>query len=251
MQNESYNHRVLQVGNYVGLKFEEGWWFLHVLENEYIELKPWILMNEDNEREPIAPQTAGSPDDEIVDAVERQLVTPRSNEQNLVFQLMVGASPSRMQVYPIYGRDRRPNLVGGAEPGSPQVPISGYDSPYNNPSKFGEFFTVNGISDLQLQAYNPMDEPAEARISFGVNKFKYAVVDDINTMRGFIQGQAPWRSHVMGLGAQRNDQVRAPSWLMDNFGDAVMSTREILESGNDIDNGVLNGNVTPENGVME
>lgn len=231
MQDENTNHRLLQTGNYAGLKFEDGWLFIHVLETEYIELKPWILMNQDEERAPIAPGEEGSPDDEIRDSVERRLITPDTNERNLIFQNFVGVAPSRMQIYPIYGRDGVPNLAGGAEPGKPQVPITGFDSPYNNPCSQAEFFTLEGISDLSLQAYNPMDEEAEARISFHVNKMKYAVIDDMEQMRGFLQGQIPWRAHTIGLGAQNNDQRRAPSWLTDKFGDVMYSTQEILESG--------------------
>ena len=234
MQDENPNHRLLQTGNYAGLKFEEGWFFIHILETEYIELKPYILMNETNERDEIAPEMAGSADDEILDQVERQLVAPRRNERNLLFQNFVGVAPSRMQLYPVFGRDRSPNLVGGAEPGNPQVPLNGYDSPYNNPSVQGELFTAEGINDLKLQAYNPMDEAAEARVSFHVNKLKYAVIDDLSRMGGFLRGEIPWRSHAVGLGAQTNDQVRAPSWMLDKFGDAIYTTREILE---DTDNG--------------
>jgi hypothetical protein len=229
MQDENPNHRVLQTGHYAGLKFEEGWFFIHVLETEFTELKPWILLNENGNRDVIAADTAGSTDDEIVDEVERHLVTPRDNEQNLVFQLLVGVSPSRMRVYPLFGRDRAPNLTGGAEPGSPQLAFDGYDSPYNNPSTQAEFFNVNGIDQLQLQAFNPMNEPSEARLSFHVNKMKYAVIDDIGVMADFIQGRKTFRDHSMGLGAQSTDQVRAPGWLMDKFGDAVMTTKEILE----------------------
>lgn len=240
MQDENPRHRVLKTGNYAGLKFQEGWFFIHVLETEFIELKPWILLNENNNRAEIAGETAGSADDEVVDEVERHLVTPDSNEQNLVFQIMVGVAPSRMQLYPVFGRDRAPNLAGGAEPGDPQVPLSGEDSPYNNPSTQGEIFTVNGIGQLQLQAYNPMPEPAEARVSFHVNKMKYAVVDNVEVMADFIQGTRPFRDHSMGLGAQTNEQLRAPTWLMDRFGDVVMTTQEILEQA-ETEGGQMNG----------
>lgn len=229
MQDENPNHRLLQTGNYAGLKFEEGWFFIHVLETEFIELKPFILLNENNEREAIAPATAGTTDDEILDRVERELVTPRKNERNLIFQNFVGVAPSRVQLFPVFGRDRSPNLVGGSEPGNAQVPLNGYDSPYNNPSAQGELFTTEGMNDMKLQAYNPMEEETEVRVSFHVNKLKYAVIDDLNRMGGFLRGEIPWRSHSVGLGAQTNDQVRAPSWMLDKFGDAIYTTREILE----------------------
>lgn len=229
MHKNKQEGRTLKTGQYAGLKFKEGWLFIHVLETEQVELKPWILMNENEERNPIGANTAGSEDDEIVDAVERELVEPRGSEQNLIFQLQIGIAPSRMQVFPIFGRDKSPNLTGGVEPGEkPQVWATGYDSPYNNPSPQAEIFTTNNISSLALQAYNPMDESAQARLSINVNKMKYAVVEDEDLMLSFIQGQQPFRDHSMGLGAQQQDQLRAPSWMQEKFGDVMLSTEEIL-----------------------
>lgn len=238
MHHENQRTRAVQTGHYVGLEFEQGWFFINVIQTEQIDLKPYILLNENENRAEIAPQTAGSPDDGIRDSVGRILTTPEDSEQNLIFQLLVGIAPSRMQVFPIYGRDRRPNLTGGAQPGEAQVPLDGFDTPYNNPSLEGEFFTMNDMEELQLQPYNPTDEPLEARLSFHVNKFRYTVVEDVNLMRAFLDGQVNFRDHSMGLGAQTTDQIRAPGWLIERFGDVIMTTREIYEateSGNEID----------------
>lgn len=229
MHSEDYEHRNLQMGNYLGLKFEEGWFFTIIQETEYIELKPWILMNSSDTRGTISANTAGSQDDEIEDTIARHLVEPADDEQNLIFQLSVGIAPSRMQVYPIFGRDRSPNLQGGAEPQDPQVPMTGFDTPYNNPTSQGEIFTVDGMSNLSLQAYNPMDEAEEARLSIGVNKMKYVVIDDVEVMADFVQGRRPVRAHPVGLGSQTSEQVRTPTWMEDAFGDAIKTTEEILE----------------------
>lgn len=231
MHNQNVQGRLLNTGHYAGLKFEEGWFFVHVLETEYAELKPWTLLNENEERAEIAPQTPGSTDDQIVDSVERELVEPRGNEKNLIFQTYLGVSPSRVQIFPFFGRNRSPNLTGGAEPGKPQIFLNGYDSPYNNPSEQSEIFTINSMDTLALQAYNPMTEPAEARVSMHVNKIKYAAVEDVDMMKAFIQGQRPFRDHTMGLGVQDKEQIKAPGWLQDRFGDLIMSTEEILQSG--------------------
>lgn len=229
MKDRYANNRSVKTGHYVGLKFDDGWFFVNVIETESLELKPYILQNKDNERAAIPAGEAGSQDDNIIDEVRRQLVEPDGNEQDLIFQILVGVAPSRMQIYPFFGRDRAPNLGGGAEPGSPQVPLSGYDSPYNSPTLQGEMFTVNDMEDLQLQAYNPMREAKEARLSIYVTKFKYTVVEDTDLMRSFIDGQTPFRDHAMGLGAQSNDQIRAPGWMMDRFSDVILTTREIYE----------------------
>ena len=247
MRPEQDQTRLLETSNYLGLKFDEGWWFVQLLETEFIELKPWTLLNENGNRAEIAANTAGSEDDEIRDDRDRKYLVPRDEEQNLIFQIQYGIDPSRMQVYPIFGRDRAPNLRGTAEPETDQVPISGYDSPYNNPTQQSEFYTVNDMETPSLQAYNPMDEPAEAKLSFAVNKMKYATIEDIGTQRAFLQGQLPARLVPVGLGAQRRDQLRAPQWLTDAFGSSIRTTEEILNS---TENSNLRSNV-PGSGAID
>lgn len=228
MKNIDENGSRLLTGQYLGLKFSSGWFFTRVLETEFIELKPWILLNENENRDVIAAQTAGSQDDEVQDTLDRHFLIPEDSEQNLVFQIKYGIEPSRMQIYPIFGRDRTPNLAGTAEPGEPQIPVNGFDSPYNDPTEQTESFIVNGQEFPSFQAYNPMDEAEEARLSFHVNKMKYAVITDINVMKAMLQGNQPAKLHPMGLGAQRRDQISIPTWMSRNFGDNVYTTEEIL-----------------------
>lgn len=241
-QNETGKR--LLTGQFIGLKFEEGWLFAHVLETEFIELKPWIVLNENDNRDVIGAQTSGSEDDEVKDALDRRQLMPNDSEQNLIFQIRYGVAPSRMQVFPIFGRDRAPNLTGTSEPGEPQVPVTGYDSPYNEPSEQTEQFIVNGQDFPSFQAYNPMDEAKEARVSFHVNKLKFAVVEDTGLKKAMLQGQQPAKLHPVGLGAQRRDQVSTPAWLNDNFGEEIESTQQILSHGED-DSSNGNGQTVP------
>lgn len=247
MRKEYQDSRLLQTGNYLGLKFDEGWWFVNVLETEFIELKPWTLLNENGNRAEIAAQTAGSEDDEVTDDRDRHYLVPRDEEQNLIFQVQYGIAPSRMQVFPFYGRDRAPNLRGTAEPGGSQIPVTGFDSPYNDPTQQSELFTVNDQEFPAFQAYNPMDEAEEAKLSFHVNKMKYATIEDIGTQRAFLEGRLRYRPHPMGLGAQRRDQIRAPQWLTDAFGSSIRTTDEILNSTEQAD---LRSNV-PGSGALD
>lgn len=228
MEGNAKQTRLLEEGHYVGMKFQEGWWFFHVIGRETIDLKTYTLDNENGNKDVIAPRTAGSEDDEITDSRDRNYLLPKDSEQNLVFQVLFGIEPSRMQVYPFFGRNRSPNLRGKAEPGTIQVPYDGFDSPYNNPSTDAELFTVNDQERPAFQAYNPMREPAEAKVSFHVNKLRYATVDDVGLMKAMLQGQVPARTHMTSLGAQNSDQLRAPNWLQDTFGDEIMTTEEIL-----------------------
>lgn len=232
MRDNNRGPNFLGTGDYLGLEFADaGWWFTHVIQTEEIELKPWILLNENENRDVIAAETAGSEDDLFKDTVGREFIVPNDDEKNMIFQVRFGIAPSRMQIYPFFGRDRSPNLRGTAEPGEPQVAFTGFDSPYNNPTRQAEIFTINSMSQPSLQAYNPMPEDEEARVSVHVNKIKYATIEDKDLMKAMIQGQVPFREHPMGLGAQKQDQIKAPGWLQDNFADVMHTTEEILASG--------------------
>lgn len=231
---------MLEPGHFLGVKFSEGWLFFHVLEREFIELKPWILMNENENRDVIAAETEGVEDDKIQDTQGREYVVPDSKDRNLLYQVRFGVAPSRMQVYPIFGRDRSPNLIQNSEPGEPEVPVTGFDSPYNAPTQQSEFLTFNAQELPALQAYNPMSEAKEARLSFHINKMKWAVVEDVGLMRAMLQGLQPAKLHAAGLGAKRRDQLSPPAWLTDRFGNQMKTTKEILESGDDAQTGGRN-----------
>lgn len=230
MRNQKQDPMFLRSGHYVGLKFEEGWLFINVIESNSIDLKPWVLLNENGNRDVIAPDTAGSDDDEILTQNAVEIVEPRGGERELFFQLFVGVEPSRMQLESRFGRNIYPNLENSNEPGDNQVWIDGYESPYNRPSPRSEVVTFNQQDKLALQAYNPMDEPREARLSIHVNKVRYAVVEDVGLMRAFIQGQRPFKSYLTGNSIEKQGQQKVPNWMSDAFGDVIMTTEEILSS---------------------
>jgi len=230
MAYNTLQDELLKTGHYVGLRFSDGWFFAHVLETEYLELRPWIPYNQDGERGQLGPQEAGAPQENVIeDVTGRDLVVPRENERELMFQTFMGISPSRLQIFPYFGRNSRPNLAGGAEPGKNQVPIDGYDSPYNNPTRQSEVIGVNNMSDLSVQPYNPTSQYVEPRLSFHVNKFKFAAIENTDLMRAFIEGQKNFRDNIVGLGAREQEQEPAPGWVQSNFGDIIYTTEEILE----------------------
>lgn len=224
---------MLKTGMFAGLKFDKGWWFIQVVGNEYIEAKPVLLQNENENRGPIAPETAGVDTDQIEDNQGRQILEPDDSDRNTVHQIMYGVAPSRMQVFTLYGRDRNEALQDYDEPGEPAAYINGFDSPYNNPTREAEVFYVNSMSPLRLQAYNPTDEAAEARLSFHVNKLRYTTVTDKGLMKAMLQGQQPARLSMMGDGVQNQNQVGIPNWIDEAFNEHILTTDEILESESD------------------
>jgi len=228
MNPEQRDTRLLQTGDRVGLKFNSGWLFLQVIGTEYVELKPWILMNENQNRAAIAPQTAGYDADEIQDPLSRDLLEPNKDRRDEVFQILYGVAPSRMQVFRLYGRNRNTALENYDAPGDPAAYLNGFDSPYDNPSSVSELFYVNAMSPLRLQAYNPMDEAKEARLSFHVNKLRYNVITNENLMKAMLQGQTPAKLTMMGDGVSNSDELDVPDWINEAFGDNIYSTNEIL-----------------------
>jgi hypothetical protein len=247
MQHKQRDTRKTRPGHYFGLKFQSGYLFFNVIGTEYVELKPFILKNENGNRAEIAAQTAGDEDDRLHDPNEVPLIEPEDEDRNLFFHIMYGIEPSRMQVFQRYGRDRNESLINYDEPGDPAPITNGFDSPYNNPSRESEFIVANDMSQPKLQAYNPMDEPAEARLSIHITKLRFAVIDDPGTQRALLQGQIPSRIMMVGGGAQDGDQTKAPSWVTSTFGDELRSAQEILTTS-DADTG--GGNQGGAGGVV-
>lgn len=230
MINGNKESKLDRGGHYIALKFEEGWWFVQAMITSYEEIKPWTLKNEDGDREEIAPNTAGT-EDEIRDEANRLLLEPNDSERGTINQLLFGIAPSRIQLIPAFGREQNLGLEETMRAGEDEVWIDGFDSPYNNPTRASEIYYINDMSRLRLQAYNPTDEPLEAKLTIGVNRIQYATVNDVNVMKAMLQGQVPVHKHPMGLGSTESDQLSMPTWLTNAFGEYIKTTEEILEEG--------------------
>jgi len=227
---EAFRDEMVEPGHFVGLKFDSGWWFIQAIGTEYVEVKPWVLENEDENRDVVGAGEAGVNTQNIVDTNNNKILEPNDEDRNIVHQVFYGVEPSRMQVFSLFGRDRNKALENYDEPGEPGVFFDGFDSPYNHPDPKTEVFYVNSMAPLRFQPYNPMDEPAEARLSFHVNKIRYTTVTDMGLMKAMLQGQQPAKLEMMGLGVQDSDQVGVPSWTRDAFSEHIHTTREILDS---------------------
>lgn len=221
---------VLQTGHFLGLKFDEGWWFTQVLSTSQLELKPWQLLNDSDNRAEIPANTAGNPDT-IVDENNRKLLEPNDDERSLIFQIRTGIAPSRIQLFPQFGREQNLGLENSITPGEDEIWVSGYDSPYNDATEQGEVFYINNMAPLRLVAFNPNDEPLPAKASFLVNKVHYATVTDINLMKAMLQNQVTAKKHPAGLGATDTDQLDLPEWVSRAFGEHIYETEEILAEG--------------------
>lgn len=229
MSVNSYRDKLVQPGHFIGLKFDKGWWFIQAIGIEYVEAKPWTLENSNGNRNTLSANTSGTNDQNIADSNSNRILEPNDEERNTVHQIFYGVSPSRMQVFTLFGRDRNVALEDYDEPGEVGAWMSGHDSPYDNPAPETEVFYINDMAPLRFQPYNPMSESHEAKMSFHVNKIRYITVTNKNVMKAILQGQQPGKMVMMGLGANDNDQVGIPSWLNRAFGEHIYTTGEILE----------------------
>lgn len=244
MNTDQRDNRKTQISHALGLKFQQGYFFVRIIGREYVEAKPFVLRNENGNRAELAAGEVGVDNDQIQDQNGNTLLRPNEDEKNLIFHQMYGVSPSRAQVFEIFGRNRNNNLQDFDAPGEIAAYTAGYDSPYNNPTRESEMFTVAEQTRPKLQAYNPTSEAITARASFHVEKLRYSVIEDEDTQKAMLQGNIPSRIAAVGGGVQDNGQVRAPEWLTDLFGDSVRTASEILTTeGSSNGTGAANGSV--------
>lgn len=236
MTHPNLESELVEPGHFVGLKFNSGWWFIQCIGTEYTEVKPWTLLNDEGNRDVIPAETAGINNQNITDSNDNRILEPNDEDRNTIHQVFYGIHPSRMQVFSLFGRDRNVALEDFDEPGEVGVYFNGFDSPYDNPDPKTEMMYVNSIAPFRLQPYNPMSEPAEARLSLHVNKIRYITVTDKMLMKAMLQGQQRAKLEMAGLGVQDADQVGVPSWLSSAFGEHIHTTREILEAEDSEDN---------------
>lgn len=227
---EHIDRRFLTTGHFLGLKFSEGWWFTNILETEFSEIKPFTLNNENGNKAAIAAQTAGN-EDRIQDSSSNDIIIPDDDEKQLIFQTLFGIRPARAQVFFLSGRNRNRAIQDYDEPGDLAPIVNGLDSPYNNPNPQAfEMFTINDIAAPKLEAFNPMDEAKEVKVSIHVEQLKYATITDIDMMRAFLEGQINAKLQPAGAaGSLRQTQVRAPTWLQNAFGEHIKTTEEIFK----------------------
>lgn len=230
MKGDYKDGGLLRTGHFLGLKFDDGWWFVQVLATSELELKPWQLLNSNGNRAELAANTEGNIDD-VADENGRLLLEPNDSERDLIFQVQLGIAPSRIQLFPQFGRDQNLGLETEITPGEDEVWATGYDSPYNSPTSQAEVFYINNMSRLGLVGYNPNDEPLPAKLSIHINKIHYATVTDINLMKAMLQNQVTAKKHPMGLGATDRYQIGLPEWVERAFGEHVYETNTILAEG--------------------
>lgn len=141
----------------------------------------------------------------FVDSSERKLLDP--DRENLVFHYFLGISPSRLELYRQFPQDvDRNSLKGVRTIGSGQGAITGFKSPYRNPSVRTEEFTI-----MQLYPaygfYNPLSYSVVPKIYIYANKYSVDWVEHT-----VLSKEEKKKARYFTLGGLT--RVEAPGWLI-------------------------------------
>ena len=121
----------------------------------------------------LAQNVVGTGWDEIRDAAGRLWLEPEFD--NILFHVFFGINPDYAWVYQRFPSNvDRLSLVGTREIGGKVGAISGFDSPFRNPSPHTEFFTVRGVHPSFL-GFHPYLEPPSVIIRLNFFVMRYGV----------------------------------------------------------------------------
>ncbi|MCL0050431.1 hypothetical protein M1N22_01065, partial [Dehalococcoidia bacterium] len=121
----------------------------------------------------LAQSVTGTGWDEIKDAAGRYWLEPEFD--NILFHSFFGIDPDYAWVYRRFPSNvDRGSLIGTRDIGGKVGAISGFDSPFRNPSPQTEFFTVRGTHPSFI-GYHPYLEPASTLVHLNFFIMKYGV----------------------------------------------------------------------------
>lgn len=208
--------------HYVGLLFDEGYWFFQVLRKQQLTIYAPYPFNSN------AVVAAGSTSgwETPTDTAGRRYLEPQ--EEETIYQFFIGIAPSTTKMYLQYTQrvDRMNLIVPRSTPGDIGY-WDGFSTPYQDPSPRTELWSV-----YQLYPHFNMENPpvtgADKMLfaSFYVNPMTYRVVKDANKIKSFLRGDKPATIRTMGDGDR---PISAPSWLKNQYGDYFLCPEDITE----------------------
>jgi len=205
---------------YVGLLFNEGYWFFKILRRQQLTVfKPYEF--DDN----VAIQVnATSGWEAPADALGRFYLEPQ--EEEYVYQVFTGISPSQAKMYLDYEqRDDRMNLITPRTvPGNIGF-WNGEMSSYNDPSPQTELWMVHDQYPY-FNVENPgiTDEETVISASFYISVFTYQVVEDKQKILSFLRGDKRCTVRTMGDGSR---PIKAPAWLLRDYRAFMVCPEEV------------------------
>lgn len=211
---------------YVSLLFNEGYWTFKILRKQQLTVyKPYAF--DDDALVALKTLTGWEAPN---DPQGRFYLEPQ--EEETLYQIFVGISPSMVQVYLQYlQREDRMNLITTRTvPGN----IGFWDgeySPYLDPSPGTELWTVHDLYPY-MNAYIPgiadghadFHDQQKIYVAFYITPFTYDVVADKAKALSFLRGERRCTVRTMGDGQR---PIKAPAWLNEDHGKYMVQPEEV------------------------
>jgi hypothetical protein len=219
LEIEKYNY-IPQENWFVGLLFDEGYWFVQVLRKQQMtRYKPYLF----NSGAMIA--AGGTSGWETpTDASARRYLEPQ--EEETLYQFFTGISPSQAKIYLQYTQrvDRMNLIVPRPVPGAFGY-WEGNNSIYDDPDPETELWTLHDLYP-HLNAENPAISGKDVMIAVGfyINAYTYRVIKDKQKALQFLRKEKPAHIRTMGDGDR---PIKAPAWLLDDYKQYLVTPEEV------------------------
>jgi hypothetical protein len=217
IEEENY---IPQENWFVGLLFDEGYWFVQLLRKQQLtRYKPYLF----NSGAMIA--SGGTSGWETpLDANARRHLEPQ--EEETLYQFFTGISPTQAKLYLQYTQrvDRMNLITPRAVPG-----VIGYwdgiTSLYDDPAPETELWTLHDLYP-HFNAENPPISGKDEMIAaaFYINAYTYKVVKEKPRILQFLRKEKPAHIRTMGDGDR---PVKAPAWLLDDYQSYLVKPEEV------------------------
>jgi len=206
---------------YVGLLFDEGYWFFKVIRKQGLTcyMPYWF-----NTASVIDPDNVDGTWRSPADSQSRNYLEPQ--EEETVYQFFTGISPSQCKLYLQYTqREDRLNLIAPrAVPGVVGF-WDGEKTPYEDPSPLTELWTVHDIYPyFKAENAGISKDPLRIAASFWITPFTYQVIKDKNKILSFLRGEKRATVRTMGDGDR---PIKAPAWMVEDYCDYMVQPEEV------------------------
>lgn len=206
---------------YVGLLFNEGYWFFKIIRKQglTVYMPYWF-----NDASAIAVDSVDSSWRTPTDSMGRNYLEPQ--EEETVYQIFTGITPSQAKLYLQYTQreDRLSLIAPRPTPGNIGF-WTGEVSLYEDPSPLTELWTVNDIYPYFLaETTGITGKTKRVGASFYITPFTYQVIKDKERIKSFLRGEKRATIRTMGDGDR---PIKSPAWLIEDYSEWMIQPEEV------------------------
>lgn len=222
----SHETRFLEVGYYLALNFQEGWFVSRITGRTWANLQPWSL----------GFCAAGgnlAAYDEIQDTQSRHYLEPPKTERELIYHSFYGVTPTPARTllqFPVRNDLGSMLEINRTVTGNVGF-IDGHKSPFWGPfSDETEFLTVNETYPA-VDVFNPTsDDIANVKLNVDQRQYSYQVITDKALVKTLLVGQARVKKYTMGTINPK--PMKMPLWLQNLIGSDMLKYSTDVMAGN-------------------